>query len=120
MGRNHCGCRSKCNCQRSRKIVHPVREEVKNRYTEERVRHIHPSHTRVINHHTIRNEHSYPHSTSYENRVNEVNVGGAADRPCNNDVRGEMSDRHNCHRHKSNKCESRPSNCCHHRRRNWW
>lgn len=76
----YCGCRGKCTCGRSREIVYPTREDVKHRYSEETVRHIHPSHTRVINHHTIRNEHYYPHTTSYEERVNEVDVRGVRDR----------------------------------------
>src|SRR5690554_6856568 len=72
----HCGCRGKCHCNKSREIVYPTREDVRKTYSEETVRHIHPSHTRVINYHTIRNVHSYPHTTSYEERVNQVDVRG--------------------------------------------
>ncbi len=78
---SNCGCKGKCRCGRSRDIVYPVRENVKCTYSDETVRHVHPSHTRVINNHTIRNEHLYPHSTSYENRVREVDVRGASQGP---------------------------------------
>ncbi|MBO1001584.1 CotD family spore coat protein [Pseudogracilibacillus auburnensis] len=114
MSRNHCGCRGKCNCQKPRQIVYPVREEVKHCHTEERVQHIHPSHTTVVNHHTIKNEHLYPHSTSCENRVNEVDVRGAYERP-GNEVRGAYG----------GKCDGRvggvrDNKCCGRRRRGWW
>lgn len=83
-----CGCKGKCRCGRSPEIVYPVREEVKKTHSKERVKHIHPSHTRVINHHTIKNEHYYPHSTSYEERVNEVDVRGISDECGRGYVRG--------------------------------
>ena len=83
-----CGCKGKCRCGRSPEVVYPVREEVKKTHSKERVKHIHPSHTRVINHHTIKNEHYYPHSTSYEERVNEVDVRGESDGFGRGDVRG--------------------------------
>jgi len=75
----YCRCVGKCHCNKPKEIVYPTREDVKKTYSDETVRHIHPSHTRVINQHTIRNEHLYPHSTSYEERVNEVDVRGARD-----------------------------------------
>lgn len=78
MGR-YCSCVGKCHCNKPKEIVYPTRENVKKTYSDETVRHIHPSHTRVINNHTVRNEHLYPHSTSYEERVNEVDVRGARD-----------------------------------------
>lgn len=81
----HCGCKGKCRCDR--KVVYPTREDVKHTRSEETVCHVHPSHTRVINNHTVRNVHYYPHSTSYENRVNEVDVMGASEGPGGN-VRG--------------------------------
>lgn len=80
MGRN-CGCRGRCNCRRPREIVYPTREEVRDVYSEETVRHIYPTHRRVINHHTVRNEYYYPVSTSYEERVREVDVRGAGTGP---------------------------------------
>ena len=76
MGRN-CGCRGRCSCGKTREIVYPTREEVRDVYSEETVRHIYPTHRRVINHHTIRNEYYYPQTTSYEERVREVDVRGA-------------------------------------------
>ena len=72
-----CGCKGKCHCN---EIVYPTKEKVKHTHSEEKVRLVHPSHTRVINHHTIKNEHYYPHSTSYEERVREEDVRGATDR----------------------------------------
>lgn len=76
MRRRHkpfCGC-----TQPVKEIVHPVKENVVHCCSEETVKHIHPSHTHVMNHHLIKNEHYYPHSTSYGNTVNEVNVCGGA------------------------------------------
>jgi len=87
MGFKQCGCRGKCRCQKKEQVVYPVQEEVKHGYSEETVRHVHPSHTTFVNNHTIRNEHVYPHSTSYETRVNEVDVQGVNEGP-GNDVRG--------------------------------
>lgn len=69
--RCHCGCPPK-------QIVHPVQSNVVHCCSEETVKHIHPSHTTVVNHHLIKNEHVYPHSTSFENTVNEVDVFGGA------------------------------------------
>lgn len=122
MSRNYCGCRGKCRCQRPRQIVYPVREDIQNRYTEERVQHIHPSHTKVINHHTIKNEHLYPHSTSCENRVNEVDVRGAYEGG-RNEVRG-VSSREKCDGRVGGRRDDRHHHgncgCCHGRRRGWW
>lgn len=66
--------RPNCGCQ----IVHPVKENVVHCCSEETVQHVHPSHTTVVNHHLIKNEHVYPHSTSFENTVNEIDVFGGA------------------------------------------
>lgn len=133
MGRKSCGCRGKCHCHQPKQIVYPVREEVKNRYSEETVQHIHPSHTTIVNNHTIRNEHSYPHTTSYENRVNEVDVRGAFegpggevrgvfDRPYGN-VRGATSPyRGGCNDRVGGRMDCRcHGKCgCSKRRRGWW
>lgn len=123
MGKRHCHCRGRCQCDR--KILYPTKEEVKNVYTEETVDHIHPSHTTVVNNHTVRNVHSYPHSTSYETRVREIDVRGAQDRPGNagnnvagladngcGQVQGQFSAR-------CNKC-CRSRCCCRERRRGYW
>lgn len=81
---NHCRprCRPNCGCQKpANEIVYPVKEEVINCCTEETVKHIHPSHTTVKNQHLIKNEHFYPHTTSAENFVNEVDVQGTSTGP---------------------------------------
>src|SRR5690625_1812643 len=71
-----CGCpRPNCGCK---EIVYPVKQNVVHTCSEETVKHIHPSHTTVVNHHLVKNEHIYPHSTSFENTFNEVNVFGGA------------------------------------------
>lgn len=118
-----CGCRGKCQCGKVKEIVYPTREEVKNTYSEETVKHIYPSHTTVVNNHTIRNEYYYPHTTSYEERVREVEVRGAQDRPgTNGDVGGVMD--HDHHHHHHHHGGGRPCGCgwgpCRCRRRGWW
>ncbi|HLR42389.1 MAG TPA: CotD family spore coat protein [Pseudogracilibacillus sp.] len=124
MGKKHCHCKGKCQCDR--KIVYPTKEEVKNIYTEETVDHIHPSHTTVVNNHTVRNVHSYPHSTSHETRVREIDVRGAQDRPgaSGNNVAGVTDngygqvqgqfDGRRCKRCCRSRC------CCRERRRGYW
>lgn len=72
-----CGCpRPNCGCN-VKEIVYPVKENVVECFSEETVKHVHPSHTTVVNHHLVKNEHVYPHSTSYENTYNEIDVQGA-------------------------------------------
>ncbi|SES65325.1 spore coat protein D [Oceanobacillus limi] len=61
-----------------KQVVHPTKCNVVNTCSEETIQHIHPSHTTVMNHHLIKNEHVYPHSTSYGNTVNSVDVFGGA------------------------------------------
>ena len=61
-------------CQQPRRIVYPVRHDFVNRCTEEVVEHIHPSHTTVCNHHIVQNRHVFPHTTSQEFSVEEVNI----------------------------------------------
>jgi len=73
--RSRCGCpRPNCGCQKP--IVHPVKENVVHCCTEETVQHVHPSHTTVMNHHLVKNEHFFPHTTSTENTFQEVDVYG--------------------------------------------
>ncbi|MFD2042985.1 CotD family spore coat protein [Ornithinibacillus salinisoli] len=67
--RPHCG---------PKKIVHPTQCNVVHCCSEETVDQIHPSHTTVMNHHLIKNQHYYPHSTSVVNTVNSVDVFGGA------------------------------------------
>ncbi|WP_026909176.1 CotD family spore coat protein [Paucisalibacillus globulus] len=66
----HCGC-PKC-------IVYPTKHNVVHHCTEETIQHVHPSHTTVMNHHLIKNNHVFPHSTSVQNTVNSVNQFGGA------------------------------------------
>jgi len=92
---SNCGCpQPNCGCP-VKEVVHPVKENVVHCCSEETVKHVHPSHTTVVNHHLIKNEHVYPHSTSFENTVNEVDVfGGAFNTPPmapGNQVGGAMS-----------------------------
>lgn len=135
MGYNHRRCRPRCRpncgCQGAgNEIVYPVKENVVNCCTEETVKHIHPSHTTVKNHHLIKNEHYYPHTTSTENFENEVEVQGASTGPGmgggpgmgmgpGNQVGGAMTPggghghhHGHCHKHNSCKCHS-----CRRRRR---
>lgn len=86
MRNRHCNC----GCQKpTNEIVYPVKNEVVDCYSEETVKHVHPSHTTVKNHHTIKNEHVYPHTTSVENIVNNVDINNG--RPNNNQVAGATS-----------------------------
>jgi spore coat protein D len=66
----HCGCK-KC-------IVYPTKCNVVQNCSEEFVEHIHPSHTTVMNHHHIHNQHVFPHSTSVVNTVDSSNSFGGA------------------------------------------
>lgn|SRR5690625_3638554 len=64
-------------CQQPvKEIVYPVQNNVVHKCTEEVVKHIHPMHTTVVNHHLIKNEHLYPHTTSVENTFDEVDMFG--------------------------------------------
>lgn len=73
-----------------KEIVHPVKQNVVNCCTEETVNHIHPSHTTVVNHHLIKNNHIFPHSTSVQNQVNSVDVYGGSFNTPPNQVGGAM------------------------------
>lgn len=80
--KRHCGCIKPCHCQKpAKEIVYPVKENVIHKCTEETVKHIHPSHTTVVNHHLVKNEHLFPHTTSVENTYDEVDVMGAQTGP---------------------------------------
>lgn len=82
----HCGC-PKC----PKKVVHPVKENVVHHCTEETVKHIHPSHTTVMNHHLVKNKHVFPHSTSVANTYNSVDEYGGSFNIPGNQVGGAMS-----------------------------
>jgi|SRR5690625_2447064 len=130
---NRCGCRGKCRCHEVKDVVYPMEKDVKKTYSEETVRHIHPSHTTVVNHHTVRNEHFYPHSTSYENRVREVDVRASDEGPIGDvggvrdfngrDVRGIKDNRgfNNDFFGGARKgCCCKRRCRCHRPRRGWW
>lgn len=68
--RPNCGC-PKC-------VVHPTKHNVVHHCTEETIQHVHPSHTTIMNHHLIKNNHVFPHSTSVQNTVNSVDQFGGA------------------------------------------
>jgi spore coat protein D len=70
--RRHCGCQS------CKTIVHPTKYNCVNQYSESTVNHVHPSHTTVMNHHTVKNNHVFPHSTSVQNTVNSVDQYGGS------------------------------------------
>src|SRR5690625_4867126 len=80
--KRHCGCMKPCHCQKpAKEIVYPVKENVIHKCTEETVKHIHPSHTTIVNQHLVKNEHLFPHTTSVENTYDEVDVMGAQTGP---------------------------------------
>lgn len=82
--RRPCGCMKPCQChQPVKEIVYPTKEDVVHKCTEETVKHIHPSHTTIVNHHLVKNEHLYPHTTSVENTFDEVDVMGTMTGPGN-------------------------------------
>ncbi|RLL43702.1 spore coat protein [Oceanobacillus piezotolerans] len=64
----HCGCPI---C-----IVHPTMVNNVHTCSESTVKQVHPSHTNVINHHLVKNVHTFPHSTSFENVTNSVDIMG--------------------------------------------
>ncbi|WP_226034726.1 CotD family spore coat protein [Aquibacillus saliphilus] len=71
--RHHFGCPKPVN-----EVVYPTKYNVVNNCFENEVKHVHPSHTTVVNHHLQKNKHVYPHSTSVENTFNSVDVYGGA------------------------------------------
>ncbi|MFS0752364.1 spore coat protein [Oceanobacillus sp. 1P07AA] len=86
MRRHHGG---HCGCEKT--VVHPTKHNCVNTCSESVVNHIHPSHTTVMNHHTVKNKHFYPHSTSFQNQTNNVNEYGGSFNVPNNQVAGAMS-----------------------------
>lgn len=86
-------CKRSCGCQNQ--IIHPVKENVVHCCTEETVKHVHPSHTTIMNHHLVKNEHVYPHSTSVQNTFNEVDINAGGRPPfgggSGNQVAGAMN-----------------------------
>ncbi|WP_373895405.1 CotD family spore coat protein [Virgibacillus sp. CBA3643] len=90
--RHHHGPNCGCGCPQ--KIVHPTKHNCVNQFSESVVEHVHPSHTTVMNHHTVKNKHVYPHSTSMQNTFNNVDqYGGSFNVPAGqgNQIGGAMS-----------------------------
>lgn len=94
--RDYC-CKKGSDVSPTKEIVYPTKEEVVKTYSEETVKHIHPVHTTVVNCHTIKNEHLYPHTTSYENVVNEVDDGSGNSVAGVTDDYGQGYGRPSCH-----------------------
>ena len=82
-----------CGCHSCKTIVHPTKYNCVNQYSESTVNHVHPSHTTIMNHHTVKNNHVFPHSTSVQNTTNSVDTyGGSFNVPSGpNQVGGAMS-----------------------------
>ncbi|MRH42445.1 spore coat protein [Aquibacillus halophilus] len=59
-------------------VVYPTDYNVVNKCSENDVKHVHPSHTTIANHHLQKNIHVYPHSTSVANTFNSVDLYGGA------------------------------------------
>lgn len=89
--RHHHGPR--CGCHTCKTIMYPTKYNCVNQYSESTVNHVHPSHTTVMNHHMVKNNHLYPHSTSVQNTTNSVNqYGGSFNVPApNQQVAGAFS-----------------------------
>ncbi|WP_077621773.1 spore coat protein [Sediminibacillus massiliensis] len=79
----HHGCMKPAN-----QIVYPTKHNVVHNCYEENVQHVHPSHTTVMNHHLIKNNHVYPHSTSVQNTVDSVDLYGGSFNVPGNQVAG--------------------------------
>lgn len=78
-----------CGCQACKTIVYPTKHNCVNQFSESTVNHVHPSHTTVMNHHMVKNNHIFPHSTSVQNTSNSVNqYGGSFEVPAPNQVAG--------------------------------
>lgn len=104
MMRRHGCCKQNSHVSPVNEIVYPTKEEVVKTYSEETVKHIHPIHTTVVNCHTIKNKHVYPHTTSNENIVNEVDVNNESEVAGVTDQFGGFGS----------------GKCCHKRRRSRW
>ncbi|MCT2537343.1 spore coat protein [Aquibacillus koreensis] len=66
-----------CGCPEET-VVYPTNYNQVDTCSENTVKHVHPSHTNVVNHHLQKNVHVYPHSTSFANEVDSVNVYGGS------------------------------------------
>jgi spore coat protein D len=79
-----------CGCHQCKTIVYPTKHNCVNKYSESTVNHVHPSHTTIMDHHVVKNNHIFPHSTSVQNTWNSVDqYGGSFEVPPNpNQVAG--------------------------------
>ncbi|MBB6452249.1 spore coat protein D [Salirhabdus euzebyi] len=55
-------------------VVYPTKHCVKNTHSVNEVNHVHPAHTTVVNHHLQKNKHYFPHTTSFANTYDAVNI----------------------------------------------
>ncbi|WP_138417043.1 CotD family spore coat protein [Aquibacillus sediminis] len=69
----HCGCPKPMDT-----VVYPTKYNEVHTCSENEVKHVHPSHTNVVNHHLTKNTHVYPHSTSYDSTFESVDVYGGS------------------------------------------
>ena len=67
-----------CGCHACKTIVYPTKHNCVNKYSESTVNHVHPSHTTIMDHHLVKNNHFYPHSTSVQNTWNSVDQYGGS------------------------------------------
>ncbi|RDW19733.1 spore coat protein [Oceanobacillus chungangensis] len=82
----HCRCHT---CQKT--IVHPTKFNCIENCSESVVNQVHPSHTTIMNHHLVKNNHVFPHSTSVQNTTNSVDqYGGSFEVPSPGQVAGAM------------------------------
>lgn len=103
-----------CQCQQPvKEIVHPVQNNVVHKCSEEVVKHVHPMHTTVVNHHHIKNKHIYPQTTSVKNTFSEVDVFNNGPQAGLNQVAGAMMPEKGFGHHPSK------NKYCHKKRRPW-
>ncbi|MGN8647036.1 CotD family spore coat protein [Gracilibacillus sp. HCP3S3_G5_1] len=76
----------------TKKIVYPTKYNEVHTCSESEVQHIHPSHTTCVNHHLVKNTHFFPHTTSYQNTVDQVNVYGG---PMQSPLAGQWNQQNN-------------------------
>ncbi|SER12200.1 Inner spore coat protein D [Gracilibacillus ureilyticus] len=67
-------------------VVHPTKYNQVHTCSESVVNHIHPSHTNCVNHHLVKNVHYYPHTTSNQYTVDQINVNGGPVPPMYNQM----------------------------------
>lgn len=67
-----------CGCHACKTIVYPTKHNCVNKYSESTVNHVHPSHTTIMDHHLVKNNHFFPHSTSVQPTWNSVDQFGGA------------------------------------------